>query len=416
MFKKLYKAASGVSNIELFYDLIFVYCISVITGVMHHPEGGFFGVWTFYEYAFTFLVVMQVWFFTTFLLNRYGDDSAGDNICLFVNMFLLYFLAACVDKMSVPTTFSTFNLLWAALIADILVHWVLKRLSFTNLDDEDRTVMNRTIAVLAIQIAIIVIAAFAPTAVGNWASLLGFLFGWLMFIRGKRVAKEESRFDHLAERCSLLVIVTFGETIVAIATYMVPGAPLVYPVFVFALVVGLFLVYFYEHDRMLDHHSTKSGIAYMIITVWIVFMVSNITVGLEYMPETDVARVSKSVYLMVALVLYLVTSFFVAYFNKPQFKVTLPYAAGRIGCCVIIIVCALLTDFDPAVNLIVDTLCVFGALTHEAFLFRGRSAMVRHAITMGLGHTEATHHVARALSDREVRRAMYEAMRKRQQG
>ena len=33
--------AKGVSNIELFYDLIFVYRISVITGVLHHPEGVF---------------------------------------------------------------------------------------------------------------------------------------------------------------------------------------------------------------------------------------------------------------------------------------------------------------------------------------------------------------------------------------
>lgn len=410
MFKRLFVPAKGVSNIELFYDLIFVYCISVITGLMHHPAGGFFDAETFHEYAFTFLVVMQVWFFTTFLLNRYGDGSAAENTCLFVNMFLLYFLAACVDKIEAAATFSAFNLVWALIIGDILVHWVLKRLRYTNLDNADKKVMDRTILVLAVQIVVILAAAFLHPPYSGWAAFIGFLFGWLTFAGGKRVAKEESRFDHLAERCGLLVIVTFGETIVAIATYMGSGTPIVYSIFVFALVVGLFLVYFYEHDRMLDHHSSKSGIVYMLITVWIVLMISNITVALEYMPDDHILYMQKNVYLLVVLVLYLVTSFMVSYFNKPQFKVSIQYAVGRLIICVVIVACAILTHFDPLINLIVATLCIYLAIGHEVLLYHGRTVLMERSAELGIGYEDAPPRISQSLFDREVRKVLYEAM------
>ena len=93
MKRRAFSPGMGVSNIELFYDLIFVYCINVLTSTMHHVHGDFFDLSQWLDFTFAYLVVLQVWFFTTFLMNRYGDHSPGDNVCLFVNMFLLYFLA-----------------------------------------------------------------------------------------------------------------------------------------------------------------------------------------------------------------------------------------------------------------------------------------------------------------------------------
>ena len=58
MRKRSYAPVEGVSNIELFYDLIFVYCISVITSLMHHVEGSFPTLETWVIYQFTFLVVL----------------------------------------------------------------------------------------------------------------------------------------------------------------------------------------------------------------------------------------------------------------------------------------------------------------------------------------------------------------------
>lgn len=371
MLKKLFSPARGVSNIELFYDLIFVYCISVVTGVLHHPEGGFFDAETYALYAVDMLTILQIWFFTTFLQNRYGDGGAFDNVCLFINMFLLFFMASCVGESWQGNMF-TWNLVWAFALIDLLVHWGIKRFRYTNLDDVDKRIMDRTMVVLGVQAIIVLVAAFLPWEIGQWVSLAAFAFGWLAFAQGGRLATKPARFDHLAERCALLVIVTFGETIVGIAGYMAGDVNIAFALLVFALVVGLFLVYFFEHDYMLDHHRKDPGIGFMLLTAWLVFVVGNITVALEYLPEEDILLFPKSVYLAAGLCAYLLSSFIMFRYNKPQFLVTGALVASRVAACAAIVGVALLSGFDTLVMLACDAVVVWAALAAEYALYRQR--------------------------------------------
>ena len=369
MLKKLFSPARGVSNIELFYDLIFVYCISVVTGVLHHPHGGFFDLETYALYAVDMLTILQVWFFTTFLQNRYGDGGAFDNVCLFINMFLLFFMAGCVGD-GWRGTMLTWNLVWAFILIDLLVHWGIKRLRYSNLDDVDKRIMDRTMLVLGVQAAVVLVAAFLPWETGQWASLAAFAFGWLAFAQGRRLASKPARFDHLAERCALLVIVTFGETVVGIAGYMEGGFDLVFALLVFALVVGLFLVYFFEHDHMLDHHRKDPGVGFMLLTAWLVFVVGNVTVALEYLPEEGVLLLPKSLYLAAGLCAYLLSSFIMFRYNKPRYRVTGALIASRVAACAAIVAVALLSGFDPLATLACDVVAVWAALAAEYALYK----------------------------------------------
>ena len=54
---------------------------------------------------------------------------------------------------------------------------------------------------------------------------------------------------------------------------------------VFVLAVGLLLVYFFHYDRVLDHKREDVGIGFMVLTAGLVFVVSNVPVALEYLPE-----------------------------------------------------------------------------------------------------------------------------------
>ena len=326
--KRIFKTVEGVSNIELFYDLIFVYCISVITSLCHHVEGGFLGWDTWVLYMFAFLVVLQVWFFTTFLMNRYGDRSAADNICLFINMFLLYFLASGI-KTDWENSVFTFDFAWALILINLLVHWAIKRARYSNLDEDDKVIMNTTVIVLAVQFVIVLIAAFMPPGTSAVLSWVGLLLGTGVFARNKIYKRKCSRFGHLTERCALLVIVAFGETIVAVASYM-SYSFILYPILVFALVVGLFLIYIYEHDNMTDHHRKSDGRAYLTVTGWLILVIGNLTVALEYMPMAEVTFLPKSMFLTACLVLYLLTSFIVGFWNKPAFRYTKTFALGRV--------------------------------------------------------------------------------------
>ena len=408
MKRREFTPARGVSNIELFYDLIFVYCISVLTSTMHHVHGDFFDLNQWLEFTFSYLVVLQVWFFTTFLMNRYGDHSAGDNICLFVNMFLLYFLANGIGAGWENSVF-TFNAAWALVLANLIVHWLLKLFRYNNLDADDKTIMLQTAIVLAIELVMVVVAIFLPLEASGWLSWIALIFGGAVFFHSKAYNRKPARFAHLVERCSLLTIIAFGETIVAIATYMSNIANIWYPILIFALVVGLFLIYIFERDHMTDHNKNTNGMVYLTITGWIILIIGNITIGLEYMPMSEIAFGPKNTYLAAALVLYLLTSFLLGFYNKVEYTYSAAYVAGRLSACAFIVIVALVADFSPLINLICATVAVYFALWHEWLLYHNRSKIVTFG--KSLGYTlEDLEEAGMTFETAEGRRAIAEAV------
>ena len=391
MRKRPYAPVDGVSNIELFYDLIFVYCISVITSLMHHVDGSFPNLETWVIYLFTFFVVLQVWAFTTLLINRYGDRSVADNVCLFVNMFLLYFLSTGIQTDWAETAF-TFNASWALILANLVVHWTLKRFTYTNLDEDDHRVIGSVVGVLAFEFACATAAAFLQGTAGVIITWIAVIASTAVFtvpsIYRKIFRNKPARFAHLAERCSLLIIVAFGETVVTISSYIAETSSMIYPALVFALVVGLFLGYIFEHDNMLDHHRKTDGLSFTTLTIWMILIIGNLTVALEFMLMDHIAFLPKSIYLMVCLVLYLLTSFVLGRYNRPEFHWSNAYVAGRLGACLIIFVGAFAAGFDPTITLAIDVAAVWFALWHEWKLYHRNMRIIMFGSTLGLADEE----------------------------
>ena len=391
MRKRPYAPVDGVSNIELFYDLIFVYCISVITSLMHHVDGSFPSLETWVIYLFTFFVVLQVWAFTTLLINRYGDRSVADNVCLFVNMFLLYFLSTGIQTDWAETAF-TFNASWALILANLLVHWALKRFTYTNLDEDDHRVIGSVVGVLAFEFVCATAATFLQGTAGVIITWIAVIASTAVFtvpsIYRKIFRNKPARFAHLAERCSLLIIVAFGETVVTISSYIAETSSMIYPALVFALVVGLFLGYIFEHDNMLDHHRKTDGLSFTTLTIWMILIIGNLTVALEFMLMDHIAFLPKSIYLMVCLVLYLLTSFVLGRYNRPEFHWSNAYVAGRLGACLIIFVGAFAAGFDPTITLAIDVAAVWFALWHEWKLYHRNMRIIMFGRTLGLADEE----------------------------
>ena len=82
-----------VEYVELIYDLIFVFIIGRNNALLHHTENGFITFSAFVMYAICTLAVIQIWNYTTYYINGYGRHSVRDHVFLFINMFLMYFLA-----------------------------------------------------------------------------------------------------------------------------------------------------------------------------------------------------------------------------------------------------------------------------------------------------------------------------------
>ena len=65
-------SATSVGMFELFYDLVFVYAISKITAMVHHPVNGGIPLVTLLQFLFVVIVVLQIWLFQALYFNRYS--------------------------------------------------------------------------------------------------------------------------------------------------------------------------------------------------------------------------------------------------------------------------------------------------------------------------------------------------------
>ena len=93
MSELLHNDEKKVEYIELVYDLIFVYLVGRNNALLHTIENGFFTASTYATYIVATLVILQVWYFSTLFINRYGTNGVADHAFLFINMYLLYYLA-----------------------------------------------------------------------------------------------------------------------------------------------------------------------------------------------------------------------------------------------------------------------------------------------------------------------------------
>ncbi|MBQ3301090.1 MAG: hypothetical protein IJH04_02850, partial [Eggerthellaceae bacterium] len=110
------------------------------------------------------------------------------------------------------------------------------------------------------------------------------------------------------------------------------------------------------------------------------------------------------------LVLYLLTSFLLVRYNKPEFHYSGAYIAGRLSTCAFIVCVALFTNFDPLINLVCDTLAVYFALWHEWLLYHGRCGLVAFGHTLGMTDDEMLE-AGYTFTTKEGRRAIAKAVK-----
>ena len=71
-----------VENIELFYDLIFVYAISKISELAHHTHNGIIEPLVLISFILSSLAVLQEWLYLTNYLNRFGTFNIKEIIIM----------------------------------------------------------------------------------------------------------------------------------------------------------------------------------------------------------------------------------------------------------------------------------------------------------------------------------------------
>ncbi len=301
-----------VEYIELIYDLIFVYIIGRNNSILHTFRNGFIAPSAMLTYILSALIILQVWYTTVIYINKYGSNSIQDKLMIFVNMYLLYYMAEGM-RSDWQGFFWQYNIAWALILLNFLINFtvVYKRVS-----REAPWVcasIKNNIIVIAVQLAIILVSfplyhitniPFTPVAMA-----VGMIMSALSKKSNSLVASD---FAHLTERIMLFVVFTFGEMIIAIAGYFEGGFSLntlYFSLMGFLIVAGLFLSYGYIYDNVIDREQPTTGMAYMLLHVFLITSLNFITAALKFMRMEEVSAIPKNIFIVASFVAYFIFLF-----------------------------------------------------------------------------------------------------------
>jgi low temperature requirement protein LtrA len=195
-----------VTPLELFFDLVFVFAITRVTGLMAHDLS-----WSSIGQGLLVLgALWWGWAAYAWLTNHVSGEDGRARLVVFVAMSAMVLVA-----LAVPEAFDAHALLFALAylamrMAHLALYWVASR--------EDHEVHVAIIRLLPTATAgplLLVASAFTDGALqaALWIAALAIDYGG-PFVRG--VAGYRVHPAHFAERFSLIVIIALGESIVAI--------------------------------------------------------------------------------------------------------------------------------------------------------------------------------------------------------
>lgn len=314
-----------VEYLELIYDLIFVYLIGRNSSFVQHAENGFINWGLFLTYILFTLIIIQIWCHTAFYINRYGSNGVRDHICIFINMYLLYFMADAT-RTEWQAYYYRYNIAWALILLNLGLQYYLKLRKAKQETPWEAAQQRRTMWILFIQAAIVLVSLPVFSITGLPLSPLAMVFGIVATVASAGVNNLVSvDFPHLSERAMLYVVFTFGEMIIALAPYF-SGAftvnTIYFSLMAFLIVVGLFLSYELFYDHLLDKNLPTNGIGYMMMHVFLIFSLSSITVALEFMQEEAIDAWPKVIYITASLLVFYLFLFLLGKYSKCDAKPT----------------------------------------------------------------------------------------------
>ena len=309
-----------VEYLELIYDLIFVYIVGRNNSILHHVEGGFFTLESFLLYIFCTLAVIQIWSFSSMYINLHGRNSIRDHIFLFINMYLLYHMANGIGP-DWRENFYEFSIAWALILVNIAVQYFLEIRNQKDMPGANIVLKQQGFIILGEVVLILVhILVFYLTGVS--IAYVPVLFGIIIsFVTGSIFTMFPVDFPHLSERAMLYVVFTFGEMIIVMASYFEGGFnsnTLFFSIAGFLIVVGLFLSYEMLYNRIVDREMTTNGLTYMLVHVFLILSLNNISIALEFMADEKVDVLPKIVFLTVSIILYFVCIFALGIYSKKK--------------------------------------------------------------------------------------------------
>ena len=354
-----------VEYIELIYDLIFVYIIGRNNSLLHVMKNGFIDPGSFLTYVLTALIILQIWFYTTLFINRYGENDKLMHAGIFVNMYLLYFMARGI-RHDWQGEFYTFNGAWLLILLNLAFHYYLQYKKTSTAKPWETAPIKSNIITILIQCAILIISFPVFFLTGFPISPLAMVFGICVAIADKSSNQLiPLDFRHLTERVMLYVVFTFGEMIIAITDYFegeINLNTIYYSLSAFLIVSGLFMSYGLLYDRLLDRDEGSNGSWYMLIHVALILSLNHVTAALEFMREEEVSTFPKNIFLISSFILYYLCLFVLMRFNKEEFIPHKHMSLLLLVCMLFFVTIMLLLYKNPEISIAVTVIFIWTLL------------------------------------------------------
>lgn len=292
--------AKRVSMLELFYDLIFVYAISKITAMIHHPVAGGIPLFNYIEFIFVVIMVMQIWLYQALYINRFGKSRIIDTIGLLISMYAMTYLANNINT-EWSVTFGTFNSAVVLIVAGLIWQYLC--------GSGKHPMHDHDVRAFAVTLILELIAVLSGLLIGYhygiFLCILGGLIGFLMPLAVyQQFIPENVNFPHLVERLGLIIIITFGESLVNITRYFNGSIIQLFPALIFVLLVTMFGAYIIQDELLINHHQRSRGFVLMYSHVFMVIALLSMTAGLDYLAESEVSRLNLWLLLSISILGY----------------------------------------------------------------------------------------------------------------
>ncbi len=351
-----------VEFLELIYDLIFVYVIGRNNSLLHAMEDGFIGAETYLTYALTTLIILQIWYFTTLFINRYGGNGLQEHICIFINMYLLYYMADGT-RIHWQSYYVRYNLAWGLILLNLAVQYYLKLRTAREHAPWESFHIRHSMRLLLIEAAVVLISIPLYPLMHIPLSPLAMMFGMAAaLLSGRTNSLVSVDFPHLTERVMLYVVFTFGEMIIGIAGYFGGGftlSSIYFSLMAFLIVVGLFQTYGYFYDHVIDRETPNAGTGYMTIHIFLIAALNNITAALEFMREPAVRQIPKNAFLVASIVVYMLFLFLLEKYARVQARCSRRFYGQIVLLCVAFAILMAATYRYPAVSIAVTVIFIY---------------------------------------------------------
>ena len=357
------KEEKKVEYIELIYDLVFVYMVGRNNALLSNFENGFVHPAAFFAYILCTFAVIQIWNFTTYYINMFGRNGVRDHISLFINMYLMYFIGQ--STRSDWEAFQTqYHIAWGLILVNIGMQYVIELKNHKD-DRIASGLIRQRIITLFVEAGIVFAAAFTDTTAGIVLSVAAVLAGIVLSVFGnKKEIASYVDFSHLTERAMLYVVFTFGEMIIALAVYFIGDGgfswnTIYFSLMAFLIVAGLFLSYERFYDHLLDREKKDNGLRYILIHVFLIFVMNNITVALEFMREEEILVFPKILMIVLSIIGFYALLFGMAPYTKKKHRFDRKFILKMLLASAAFVILMILLRENMYANILVTAIYVF---------------------------------------------------------